>query len=149
MTTKVVVQEFLSQKTLAIAGVSRDTNKFGNMVYKHMKARGYQVYAINPNAESIDGDPCYASLAALPQPVDGVVAVLTPDRTEKLVEEAAAAGVKHIWMQQGAESPAAIQFCQDHGIHEVHGECLIMYASPSFPHSMHTFVWKLIGKAAS
>jgi len=145
--TKTDVESFIAQPRLAVVGVSREKMKFGSMAYRALKQKGYQVYPINRNAETIEGDRCYAALTALPEPVDGVVIIVPPAETEKVVREADAAGIKHVWMQQGAESDAAIQYCQEHGLNEVHGECIMMFAPPvgSF-HRWHRGAWKLFGK---
>ena len=145
--TKAAVENFVGQHKLAVVGVSRDTNKFGNMAYKALKEKGYQVYPINRNVEAVAGDRCYPSLGGLPEKVDGVLIIVPPTETEKVVREADAAGIKNVWMQQGAESDEAIQYCQEHGLNEVHGECIMMFASPvtSF-HRWHRGAWKLFGK---
>jgi len=148
MTSKTVVDEFVGQKTLAIVGVSRSGKKFGNMVYKEMREHGYKLYAIHPEAETLDGAPAYKDFQSLPEPVGGVIVIVQPGQAEQVVRDAAAAGIKRVWMQQGSESPAAIQFCKDNGIAEVHGECINMYArnTASF-HKFHAWLWKLFGKA--
>ena len=145
--TRAAVETFVGQRKLAVVGVSRDTKKFGNAAYKTLKEKGYQVYPINRNVETIEDDRCYASLDALPEKVEGVVIVVPPAETEKVVREADAAGIKHVWMQQGAESSEAIQYCREHGLNEVHGECIMMFAPPvgSF-HRWHRGAWKLFGK---
>ena len=124
--TKADVENFIGQSKLAVVGASREKMKFGSMAYRALKQKGYQVYPINRNTETIEGDRCYASLEVLPEKVDGVVIIVPPAETEKVVREADAAGIKNVWMQQGAESDEAIQFCAEHGLHEVHGECIIM-----------------------
>ena len=146
MTSKASIDDFIAQPMLAVAGASRDQRKFGNMVYRDLKAMGYRVFAVNPNAETVEGDLSYKSLADLPEKVGGVVIVTPPAVTEKLVQEVAAAGICRVWMQRGAESRAAIEFCQEHGITLVHGECIRMYApgSASF-HKFHKFVKELFG----
>jgi hypothetical protein len=78
--------------------------------------------------------------------VDGVLIVVPPTQTEKIVRAAGAAGIKRVWMQQGAESEAAIQFCKENGISEVHGECILMFAGSAFFHKPHRWVWGLLGK---
>ncbi len=145
--TKADVENFIGQRRLAVVGVSRDAKKFGNAAYRALKDKGYQVYPINRNIEAIEGDRCYASLGVLPEKVDGVVIVVPPTETEKVVREADAAGIKNVWMQQGAESNEAIQYCREHGLNEVHGECIMMFAPPvgSF-HRWHRGAWKLFGK---
>jgi uncharacterized protein len=145
--TKTAVESFVGQHKLAVVGVSRDPKKFGNMAYKALKEKGYAVYPINRNVEIVAGDKCYANLGALPEPVEGVVIVVPPQETEQVVREAEAAGIKNVWMQQGSESEAAIQYCQQHGLDEVHGECIMMFAPPvgSF-HRWHRGAWKMFGK---
>jgi hypothetical protein len=147
MTSKAAVQDFISQRTLAVVGVSRNPQKFGNMVYKELKAKGYRVFPVNSKVDKIEGEPCYPSLSALPEKVGGAVIIVPPAETEKVVQDAKAAGISRVWMQQGAESPAAIQFCKDNGLNEVHGECIMMFAEPvgSF-HKFHRWFWGLLGK---
>jgi predicted CoA-binding protein len=147
MTSKATVEEFISQKSLAVVGVSRGGQKFGNSVYRELKTKGYKVYAIHPEAETLEGDRAYKDLASLPEKVGGVVIVVPPAQTEKVVREAAAAGITRVWMQQGAESKAAIQFCNENGISEVHGECIMMYGVGTGLHGFHGKVWKFFGKA--
>jgi uncharacterized protein len=147
MITKAVVDDFLTQRTLAVVGASRDPKKFGNMVYKDLRAKGYRVFPVNPNADAIEGDRCYPSLSALPEPVGGVLVVVPPAETERVTREAAQAGIRRVWMQQGAESEAAIRFCEANGIAAVHGECILMFARPlAFFHRPHRWVWGLLGK---
>ncbi|MFO1078163.1 MAG: CoA-binding protein [Planctomycetota bacterium] len=141
------VDEFLAQKTLALAGASRRGRKFGNAVLKELTKQGYEVLVVHPEAAEIDGAPCYRSLAALPKPVGGLVAVVPPSATAQLVAEAAEAGIPRIWMQQGAESPDAIRSCAEHGIDAVHGECILMFAEPAgFVHRAHRWIRKVCGK---
>ncbi len=146
MTTKAAIESVLSQKSLAVAGASRDSKKFGNTVYKELRSRGYRVFAVNPNAQVIEGDPCYPSLKALPEKVGALVAVTQPAVTGQVVREAAEMGIANIWMQPGAESPEALQFCQEHNINVVSGECIMMYLShPAFPHNLHKFIKHALG----
>ncbi len=147
MTTKAMIDDFLAQRTLAIVGVSRKTEKFGCTVYRELKAKGYKVFPVNPHAEEVLGDRCYPNLGALPEPVGGVVIVVPPAETERVVQDAAAAQIRRVWMQQGAESEAALRFCKDNGISAVSGECIMMFAQPvGFGHGLHRWVWGLLGK---
>jgi predicted CoA-binding protein len=147
MSRKVDVDDFLAQKTIAVVGVSRGGKKFGNAVLKDLKGKGYRVFPINPHAESIDGERCYANLSALPQRPDGVVTVVPPVSTLEVVKQAKTAGIQRVWMQQGSESEAAIHFCRDNGITAIDGECILMFAEPAaFYHRFHRWVWKLLGK---
>lgn len=147
MTTESAVKAFMSQPALAVVGVSRNKNKFGSIVYRDPKGKGYRVYAVNPNAQMIDGDPAYPDLFSLPEAVGGVVLIVKPEVTERMVEQAKQAGITRVWMQPGAESPAAAAYCEANGIAAVLGECIMMFAGPvRFPHSIHRWVNKVSGK---
>src|SRR5512136_1077403 len=121
MTSKTTVDDFLAQRTLAVVGVSRDSKVFANGAYKELKEKGYRLLPVNPHMEAFDGEPCYPSLKALPEAPGGALIMVAPAQAEGVVQDAAAAGIKRVWMQQGAESAAAIKFCQENGISEVHG----------------------------
>jgi predicted CoA-binding protein len=148
MTSKAAVSDFVAQRKLAIVGVSRQKKmKFGNLAFKELRAKGYSLFPVHPEAESIEGERCYPNLSALPEPVEGVLVIVPPAQTEQVVRDAAAAGIKRVWMQQGAESPAAIKFCEENGISAVHGECILMFAEPAaWYHRAHRWAWKLLGK---
>lgn len=147
MTSKAAVSDFFSQRNLAIVGASRKKGKFGNMALKELRAKGYHVFPVHPEAEKIEGEQCYPNLASLPEPVGAVLVVVPPAQTEQVVRDAAAAGIQRVWMQQGAESPAAIQFCKEQGLSEIHGECILMFAEPAgWFHRAHRWVWNLLGK---
>jgi predicted CoA-binding protein len=146
MTTQASVEGFLAEKTLAIAGVKRNGSGFGNSVLKDLTGKGYEVLPVHPNADEVSGVRCYPSLAELPKTVGGVVLVVPPPQTEKLVREAKDAGIARIWMQQGAESTEAIRLCEENGIDVVHGECIMMFAQPTGIHKFHRWINGVFGK---
>lgn len=150
MTLKKSVENFISSKNLAVVGVSRKGGKFGNVIYKELKKKGMNIYGVNPNMETIEGDKCYKNLNELKGKIDGVINVVSPDQTLDVAKQAKEIGVKNIWMQQGSESDEAIKFCQENGINEVHKECILMFADPvNSVHSFHKWVWKVLGKLPS
>jgi predicted CoA-binding protein len=147
MTDKKIVDNFLSQLKFAVVGVSRSGKKFGNAIFRELKSKDYQLFAVNPYLNSFENEQCYPNLSSLPEAVDGVIIVVPPEVTEKVVKDAHLAKIKMIWMQQGSESDSAIQFCREHGIEVIHGECILMFAEPvAFLHRMHRWVWKILGK---
>ncbi len=140
-------QDFLQGRTWAIAGVSRSDKKFGTIIYRDLKSRGYKVYGINPFMEQIEGDKCYASMAELPDKVDGVVICLPPNQTVQVIRDAAAAGVRKIWLQQGAESAETDRVARELGVDPVTGKCIMMYAGDvKSIHGVHRFFAKLFGQ---
>jgi uncharacterized protein len=102
-------REILSRRVFAVTGVSQNTAKFGYKIFRFMKAAGYEVYAVNPNADDVDGDRCYPSLTDLPVKPDCVITVTPYPATEKTAQEAVTLGIPYIWMQPGSESGAAIE----------------------------------------
>lgn len=143
----VTVEEFLTGKRFAIVGVSRSGKKFGNTIQTEMKERGYQMYIVHPEAEEIGGDKCYPALSALPGVVDGVVICVPPQQAGEAMRQAVEAGIKNIWLQQGAQSPAVLKQAGELGVKPVTGKCILMYAQPvrSF-HNWHRFFAKLFGQ---
>lgn len=147
MTRKLDVDQFLSQKKLAVVGVSRQKTKFGSNIYHELKKKGFRVFPINPHMETFAGERCYPDLKSLPEPVDGAVLAVPPAQTEQVVKDAAAANVPLIWMQQGSESKTAIQFCKERNITVVSGECILLYAEPvGSIHKFHRWLKKLFGR---
>jgi predicted CoA-binding protein len=141
MVPRALIDDFLAQRTLALAGVSRGGEGFGNAVRTELGRKGFVVHVVHPQANTIGGEPCYESLAALPEPVGGLVLVTPPAETSKLVREAFVAGIPRIWMQQGAECEEAIRFCEERGIPVVHHECILMFAEPAaWFHRAHRWV---------
>ena len=147
MTTEEAIQDFIASKRIAVVGVSRGGKKFGNAAYRELKSNGYRTFPVNPQAETIEGDRCHPSLKELPEPVDGVVVVVPPSETVKVVRDAFDAGISRVWMQQGAESEEALGLCEQNGISAVHGHCILMFAGQvGSYHRLHRWVWKLLGK---
>ena len=147
MTSKKSLEKFLESKNLAIVGVSRKSSKFGNVIYKELKKKGMNVYGVNPNMDAIEGDRCYKNLKELEGKIDGVINVVSPSQTKDVLVQANEIGIKNIWMQQGSESDEAIKYCQENGINEIHKECILMFAEPiNSIHSVHRWLWKILGK---
>ncbi len=141
------IQEFIEGKRIAVMGVSRSGKKFGNAAYTELKQRGYQVFIVHPEAKDISGEPCYPNLSALQGQVDGVLICLPPKQAEQALREAAGVGMKHIWLQQGAQSPAVLAAARELGVAPIIGKCILMYAQPvqSF-HRLHRGFTRLIGQ---
>jgi uncharacterized protein len=121
------IQAFLSGKRFAVVGASRDREKYGNKVLRTYFQNGLEAVPINPGGGDIEGRPSYPNLAALPEPVDGVSIITPPKVTERVVDEAVQLGIKHLWMQPGAESPQAIDAAKKAGANVIAGgPCLLV-----------------------
>lgn len=133
MKTAAAAHQFLAGKRVAVTGVSRDPSNHGsNVVYQRLRERGYTVYAVNPNAETVEGDRTYASLADIPDPVDGVVIGTSPEHAEDTMKECIALGIKHVWMHRafgsGSVSQAATELGRAHDVLVIDGGCPCMFA---------------------
>lgn len=138
-------EAFVAQQTLAVVGVSR-TRGFGNDLYRHLKQKGFRVFPVNSQTDSVEGERCFRRLDDVPEKIDGVVTVVPPAQAKNVVEDCARLGIKHVWMQQGSESDEAVALCRAQGIAEVHGACLLMHTGGGFPHSLHRWIWRKLGK---
>lgn len=128
MSSQTLEEQILQHKHFAVLGASRDRAKYGYKVYQKIKAAGYTVYAINPNADEIDGDPCYPSLDNTPASIDCLVTVTPPQVTEEALHLAGRLRIPFVWMQPGSESNAAYNTAQSAGIQVVSGGPCIMQA---------------------
>jgi uncharacterized protein len=131
-TMKEAAAEFLAHKRVAVTGVSRTPKTHGsNTVYRRLRERGYEVFAVNPNADEVEGDRAYKDLTSIPGGVDAVVIATRPDYAEGTMHECAALGIKHVWMHWGgggtSVSPAATEYGRQHGITVIDGGCPLMF----------------------
>lgn len=127
-----ITDDFLSQKRIAVAGVSRRPASHGaNAIYRRLKARGYTVFAVNPSARTVEGDPSYPDLRSIPGGVDAVVIGTAPKRAGSIVRECKELGVTRVWMHGGpaetSVSPEAVEYCRANDMTVIPGGCPLMY----------------------
>ncbi len=118
-------EKMLEKKVWAVVGASDNPTKYGNMIYKKLKAKGYTVYPINPNYESIEGDKCYKNLTALPQIPEVIDMVVHPKHGTGTIEEAAELGVKNIWLQPGTYNDNLLTLINEKGLDSVQACVLV------------------------
>jgi predicted CoA-binding protein len=121
-----LIREFLTQKSFAVAGSFRDQTKYAYKILKDLITGGYEVYPLHPTLQEVLGLPCYRSVTDIPKAVDVVDLVTPPQVTMKIVKQCHETGVTRIWMQPGAESREAIDFCRNHGMKVIYGTCLML-----------------------
>ena len=135
-TTKEAATQFLAAKRVAVTGVSRNAGNHGsNVVYQRLRERGYDVFAVNPNADTVEGDTCYADLKSIPGGVEAVVIGTRPSHAEATMRECAELGIKQVWMHRmfgsGSVSDAATDYGRSHGITVIDGGCPLMFPPTS------------------
>jgi predicted CoA-binding protein len=144
---KVAADAFLANKRIAVTGVSRTGGTHGsNNVYKRFRDRGYEVFAVNPNADVVEGDQCYHALKMIPGGVDAVVIGTRPEIAEDTMRECAELGIKHVWMHrgpgEGSVSEEATAYGRQHGITVIDGGCPCMFgATADFGHRIMRLVY--------
>jgi len=146
------VKDFLNQKTIAIAGVSRNPKgEVGNLIYKRFKETGYNIFPVNPNAETIEGDKCYPNLKSIPQKVNAVFIATNPAISIEIVKQSIEAGVKTIWFHRsignGSFSEEAAKLGEENGLLVIRSGCPMMFIdNADFGHKMIRFFMKIFGK---
>jgi predicted CoA-binding protein len=115
------IQAFLDSGPYAVVGASPDRNKYGNKVLRCYMQHDLKVYPVHPKASEVEGRPCFSSLRELPEPVRGASVITPPSITERVVEDAHATGIEFVWMQPGAESPAAVARAEELGMTVIAG----------------------------
>jgi len=161
-----LVQDFLAQKRIAVAGVSRKRQDAATAIYRKLRGAGYRVFAVNPNTSTFDGDPCYPDLKSIPEKVDGVIIVTRPAHTEEIVQQCIETGVPRVWMHCSlgttpkfaretaakitSTSARAVQLCQEHDIAVIPGGCPMMFCEPvDFGHKCMRGLLRLTGSLAN
>jgi len=152
-----LVKEFLSQKKIAVVGVSDRRDTGCNLAYRKFKAQGYQVYAVNPRISTYDGEPCYPDLKSIPEKPEAVFILANPGVTDQIVRECADLGIKHVWMHcmmgtrpglaasMSSVSLEAVQLCRENGIAVIPGSCPNQFLKPDFGHLLMRGMWRTLG----
>ena len=149
---KDAARDFLAKKRIAVTGVSRDPKGHGsNIVYQRLRDRGYEVFAVNPNADTVEGDACYHDLKSIPGGVEAVVVGTRPETTQVTLEECAELGIEHVWMHRsvgtGSVSETAAEYGRQHGITVIEGGCPLMFApTADVGHKVMRVIFAMTGK---
>ena len=152
MDIKYAASDFLAKKRVAVTGVSRDPKGHGsNIVYQRLRDRGYEVFAVNPNADTVEGDACYHDLKSIPGGVEAVVVGTRPETTQATLEECAELGIEHVWMHRsvgtGSVSETAAEYGRQHGITVIEGGCPLMFApTADVGHKVMRVIFAMTGK---
>jgi hypothetical protein len=128
------VAEFLRGKRIGVAGVSRQPGQAANAIYRKLRSAGYEVFALNPNAQEVEGVSAYPDLASIPARLDGLLIATHPRVSAVLVDQCAQKGVPTVWLHrsfgQGSVSEEAVAGCKARGITCIVGGCPLMYCEP-------------------
>lgn len=149
MRLRQAAEQFLSHRRIAVTGVSRDpASHGGNVVYTRLRDRGYEVFAVNPNADTVEGDPCFTDLTSIPGGVDAVVIATRPSIADDTMRECVELGIGQVWMHRsmggGSVSETAATYGREHGVQVIDGGCPLMFepcSDPGHKAMRHVFTW--------
>lgn len=144
------VENFLSHKRIAMAGVSRNPASFSVKLFEELCHRGYDVVPVNPNVDEVQGRRCFARVQDIQPPVQGVLLMTSPKATESVVNDCLEAKVPRVWMYRatgkGSVSAEAVELCRERGMAVVPGACPFMFLPDTAGiHRFHGFISKIIG----
>jgi|SRR5579872_1057599 len=145
------IEDFLAHKRFAMVGISREAKDFSVSLFEELCRRGYDVVPVNPNTPNVLGKSCYARVQDIHPPVEAALLMTSPAHTEAVVADCAAAGIRKIWMYRaagsGAVSEKAVEYCREHGMEVIPGECPFMFLPQAGGvHRLHGFFRRITGK---
>lgn len=145
-----IIDKFINDKNIALIGVYRDENKFGNILVKELSKKGYSVFPVHPEMKEVQGKKCFVSLNALPENVNNLLLVVQPEVTEEIVSHINPQKIRRVWMHRGAgkgsASEKAIMECKNKDIELVYGFCPMMFFSSAGIHGFHFWLRRTFGK---
>ena len=153
----VLVQDFLTQKTIAVVGVSEKRETGCNLAYTKFKDEGYRVYPVNPHIATYQDQVCFPDIKSIPEVPDAVFILSNPNVTLEIVQQCVELGIKHVWMHcmlgtkpglgagMTSVSADAVKLCHENGIAVIPGACPNQFIKPDFGHGLMRSLWNLFG----
>ena len=133
MSTRQLIEDWINRRTWAVVGASENRAKYGNRIYRVLRAHGYHVYPVNPTLDSVEGDRAYPDVRALPDGVEVLDIVIPPGRVPPVLAHARDAGITRIWLQPGAESPEVLAHAASLGLTVIAGGPCAMVECRTWP----------------
>ncbi len=145
-----VIEKFVSDKNIALIGVSANNQKFGNILLVELTKKGYTVFPVHPELSEVNGIKCYSGVESLPDQVTNLILVVKPETAGQIILRLKDSAIRRVWMHRGAgegsASASALEACKKIGIEVVYGFCPMMFFAPSGIHSFHFWLRKKFGK---
>ncbi len=147
MSNNGIIQKFLENKKVVLIGASRNSKKFGNIVFKTLIDKGFEVIPVNPNVDNIDGIKCYNNLKEINSDIKNLIVITPKNVTKNIIQQVIELNGKfeNIWIQQGSDTKESIELLEENKINYIAGQCILMYANPSGFHKFHQTIAKLFG----
>lgn len=146
MVTMKAINDFLSTKKFAFAGLSRNPKSFSRQAFQSLSKKGYEIIPVNPNTYEIEGKKCFKSIEELPEDIDRILFMTPKSETNDLFTSAIEKGMKSIWIQQGSETKETIDIAKDKNFDNlVEKHCIFMFTEPTGIHKFHWTIMKIFG----
>ncbi len=139
------IDRFMACKKFAVAGVSRKSYKSGSTIFRELKNKNYDIIPVSPHLDNFEGEKCYRSVSELPDDVDGIILSVKPEQGLAVVQDAAARGIRNIFVQLGAHNNEITAYAEKNGINLISKQCIFMFAQPTGIHKFHERISKFFG----
>ncbi len=141
------IEKFLGLPSFALVGASSDKRRFGFIAFDTLVRNGFNVAPVNKKCESIGTAECRPDLASLPEKPEGVIIIASKSNTVDILASAISCGIGHVWIQQGCDSPRAMEMAKAAGLDVITGHCILMHAAPvKGVHKFHRVIVNLFGR---
>ena len=150
MITKSSIDDFFAMKRIAVIGASRAKMKYGALLFRYLKNKGFDAVPVNPNADEISGVKAFKRIQDVEPKAEAAIAVVPPSQQEQVVSDCAEAGIKDLWLHEhvmkGVSNPKAIALCGQKGVNCIVGFCPMMFVPKTgFPHNFHKMIMGMFG----
>ena len=112
--------------SIAVVGATDNSSKYGHVIYRDLKQKGFTVYPVNPQRTSVDGDPAFPNVGDIPSKPTIVNFVVPPSTTLKILQQCLDLDLMNVWVQPGAESPEVIAFLQQNSFNYIANACIMV-----------------------
>ena len=145
--TKQQIDKFLMSNTFAMAGVSRNSKKFGHQAFLQLRKKGYNILPVNPHADQIDGEKCFKSICELPSNIESLLIMTSKADTDVILQQALDKGIANIWIQQFSETEQTFSIVKNQRANIILKQCIYMFVEPvTGLHGFHKFLSKAFNK---
>ncbi|HBF88030.1 MAG TPA: hypothetical protein DDX39_05240 [Bacteroidales bacterium] len=146
MTKRESINDFLNAKKFAMVGVSTNKNKFGYVIFKELREKGFEICPIHRTATEIDGVKCYKSVDEIPSDFEKLYLLTQKTQTNEILTQASRKGLKHIWVQQMSHTAETEKIAKENNVNLIHKSCIFMFANPVHIHKFHRNIMSFFGK---
>jgi uncharacterized protein len=137
------IKNILASEKIGLIGISSNKTKYGNVLYKEISNKGYDVYPVSNNCDEVEGKRCLKDISELYGVVDSIIIATGKKNTLEIVKKIETGKIKNIWFSKGADTPESIAEAKAKNINVVNGYCPLMFMDPKGFHKFHEVLSKL------